>query len=178
MSTKVITGKVRLSYLNATKPQSGFNGSDPKFSVSAIISKDDTETENKIQEAIALAMKEGVARFGAKFGKNAGFRTPLRDGDADRPDDPAYQNSYFVNANSKIKPGVVDKDLNPIIDPSEIYSGCYGRVSMVAFPYSVNGSSGISFALQNIQKISDAEPLGGKSKAEDDFTAVEDDFLS
>jgi hypothetical protein len=176
MSTKVITGKTRFSYEHLLKAQEGINGGEPKYSVSILIPKDDKKTLDKIKKAIEEAKKDGVARFGAKFVKSSNFKTPLRDGDADKSDDPAYENCYFLNVSSKTKPGVVDKNLNPIIDPSEIYSGCYGRASIVAFPYSVNGSNGISFALQNVQKLEDGEPLGGKSRPEDDFEAVDDDF--
>lgn len=175
--TKVITGKCLLSYAHLFKPQAGISGGDEKYSVSLVIPKDDKATIEKIERAIEKAIKEGVGRYGAKFGKGANFRTPLRDGDTDKPDDPSYTNSYFLNVNSKTKPGVVDKDLNPILDQTEVYSGCYGRASIVAFPYSVNGSSGISFALHNIQKLEDGEPLGGKARAEDDFSDFEDDDI-
>lgn len=175
--TKVITGKSRLSYAHLFKPQAGIAGGEEKYSVSTIIPKDDKETIEKVEKAIEKAIKEGVARYGAKFGKSANFRIPLRDGDVDKPDDAAYKNSYFLNVNSKQKPGIVDKDVNPIIDQSEVYSGCYGRVSIVAFPYSVNGSTGVSFALQNVQKLADGESLGGKARAEDDFSAFEDDDI-
>ena len=50
------------------------------------------------------------------------IKTPLRDGDVERPDDPAYANSYFVNANSATAPGIVDADCNPILTRSEVYS--------------------------------------------------------
>ena len=175
--TKVITGKCLLSYEHLFKAQEGIGGGDPKYSVSLVIPKNDKGTIEKIERAIAKATKEGVGRYGAKFGKGANFRTPLRDGDTDKPDDPSYKNSYFLNVNSKTKPGVVDKDLNPILDPTEVYSGCYGRASIVAFPYSVNGSTGVSFALHNVQKLEDGEPLGGKARAEDDFSDFEDDDL-
>jgi hypothetical protein len=179
--SKVITGKVRLSYAHIFKPQAGIGGGEEKYSLSAIIPKSDIATIEKIEKAIEAATKEGIGRFGSKFGKAANFRNPLRDGDIDKADDAAYQDSYFLNVKSKTKPGVVDKDLEEIIDPSEVYSGCYGRVSVVGFPYSVNGSTGISFALQNVQKLADGEPLGGKSRAADDFSAFasddEDDLL-
>ena len=169
--TKVITGKARLSYAHIFKAQAGIGGGEERYSVSLIIPKSDTATISKIEKAIEKATKEGIGRFGSKFGKAANFRSPLRDGDVDKTDDPAYEDSYFLNVKSKTKPGVVDKDLNKIIDPSEVYSGCYGRASVVAFPYSVNGSTGISFALQNIQKLEEGDPLGGKSSAEDDFSS-------
>ena len=99
----------------------------------------------------------------------------MRDGDVDRPDDEAYADSYFINANSRTKPGIVDRNVEPIIDMTEIYSGCYGRVSMVFYAYNVNGNKGIAAGLQNIQKLEDGEPLGGKSRPEDDFGGADDD---
>jgi len=166
MSNKVITGKVRFSYANVFEPKS-INGSDPKYSVSLIIPKEDKVTIDKIKAAIEVAKKEGISKLGGKIPAN--LKTPLRDGDIDRPDDPAYANSYFVNANSTIRPGIVDANLQPIIDSTEFYSGCYGRASIVFYAYNANGNKGIACGLQNLQKLEDGEPLGGRSRAEDDF---------
>ena len=103
----------------------------------------------------------------------------LGDGDAERPDDEAYANSYFVNANSGTAPGIVDADRNPILERSEVYSGVYGRASINFYAFNSNGNKGIACGLNNLQKIRDGEPLGGKSRAEDDFAeADEEDFLS
>jgi len=41
LNSKVVTGKVRFSYVNVFEPKS-VNGSTPKYSVSLIIPKDDT----------------------------------------------------------------------------------------------------------------------------------------
>ena len=169
---KIVTGKVRFSYANVFEPQS-VNGSEPKYSVSLIIPKSDKKTLDKINKAIEVAKKEGVSKLGGKIPAN--LKTPLRDGDLDRPDDEAYSNSYFINANSKVKPGIVDKDLLAIMDPSELYSGCYGRASIVLYAYNANGNKGIAAGLQNLQKLEDGEPLGGISRPEDDFEAVDDD---
>ena len=172
MSTKVITGKVRFSYANVWEPKS-VNGSDPKYSVSLIIPKSDKKTLDKIKTAIEAAKQEGASKLGKKIPAN--LKTPLRDGDEDRPDDEAYANSYFINANSHTKPGIVDKNVEPILDQSEFYSGCYGRASLVFYAYNVNGNKGIAAGLQNLQKLKDGEALAGKSKPEDDFDAWEDD---
>lgn len=166
MSNKVITGKVRFSYANVFEPKS-INGSDPKYSVSLIIPKEDKVTIDKIKAAIEVAKKEGLSKLGGKIPAN--LKTPLRDGDIDRPDDTAYADSYFVNANSTIRPGIVDANLQPIIDSTEFYSGCYGRASIVFYAYNANGNKGIACGLQNLQKLEDGEPLGGRSRAEDDF---------
>lgn len=175
-STKVITDKVRLSYANVHEPKS-INGSDPKYSVSIIIPKSDAKTIAAINTAVEAAKKDGISKFGGKI--PAALKLPLRDGDAERPDDGAYANSYFVNANSKDKPQLVDAQVRPILDPTEVYSGCYGRVSITFYAFNSNGNRGIACGLGNIQKLSDGEPLSGRTKAEDEFdTAAEDDFLS
>ena len=180
--TKVITGvNTRFSYANVWDPKS-INGGSPKYSVSLIIPKSDTITLNKIQAAIQSAYEEGESKLkgnGKVVPALDTIKTPLRDGDKERPGDPAYENSYFINANSDTAPGIVDADRNPILDRSEIYSGVYGRASINLYAFNSNGNRGIACGLNNIQKIRDGEPLGGKSRAEDDFdTDNDDDFLS
>lgn len=177
VTTKVITGVVRLSYANVWEPKS-INGSAEKYSVSVIIPKSDTKTINAINAAVDLAIKESAGKFGGKIPNKASLKLPLRDGDAER-DDEAYKDSYFVNANSKTAPQIVDKDLNPILDKTDVYSGCYARVSLTFYAFNSNGNKGIACGLGNIQKIRDGESLGGRSSAEDDFaSAVDEDFLA
>ena len=180
--TKVITGvNTRWSYVNAWEPKS-INGGAPKYSVSLIIPKSDTKTIEKIQAAIQAAYEEGQGKLkgnGKSVPALSVLKTPLRDGDAERPDDEAYADSYFVNANSGTAPGIVDADRQPIIDRSEVYSGVYGRASINFYAFNSNGNKGIACGLNNLQKIRDGEPLGGKSRTEDDFaTEDDDDFLS
>lgn len=176
--TKVITGVARLSYANVWEPKS-INGGKEKYSVSVIIPKSDTKTLDAIHAAVDAAIEEGKGKFGGKVPNKAALKLPLRDGDIDRPDDEAYADSYFVNANSFTAPQVVDKDVNPIMERSEIYSGVYGRVSVNFYAFNSNGNKGIACGLGNIQKIKDGEPLGGRTNATEDFgTDVDDDFLS
>lgn len=182
---KVITSKCRASYANLNEPKS-INGGKPKYSVSIIIPKSDTVTVNRIKAAIEAAYKEGESKLkgsGKTVPALATLKTPLRDGDAERPDDEAYANSYFVNANSDTAPGLVDRDRNPIMERSEVYSGIYARFSINFYAFNSNGNRGIACGLNNVQKLSDGTPLGGKSRAEDDFdddyaTDDDDDFLS
>jgi hypothetical protein len=164
-ATKVVTGVCRLSYLHAFEPQAIEDGAEKKYSVSVLIPKKDKETIKKINAAIEAAKKEGAT----KLGKGGKLKLPLRDGDEERPDDEAYQGHYFISATSKQKPGVVDKDLNKIIDPEELYSGCYGRVSINFFAFNTSGNKGIGAGLNNIQKVKDGEPLAGRASAEEDF---------
>lgn len=184
--TKVITGKnTIMSYLNVNEPKVPLGGGTPKYSVSLIIPKSDTVTVAKIRAAIQAAYEEGQSKLkgNSKFVPALeDIKTPLRDGDKDRKGDEAYQNSWFVNANSTTKPGVVDADRQPILDSSELYSGIIGRASINFYAFNSNGNRGIACGLNNIQKLSDGTPLGGHSRAEDDFADLDDedeeDFLS
>lgn len=171
---KIITGKVRFSYANVWEPKS-INGGEPKYSVSIIIPKTEVETLKKINVAIEAAKNAGIAKFGDKLLNN--FKTPLRDGDVDRAEDEAYEGSYFINANSIMKPGIVDKSIQAITDQSQFYSGCYGRASLVFYAYNAEGNQGIACGLQNLQKLEEGEILSGHSSAEEDFEDVED-YLS
>lgn len=178
--TKVITGvNTRWSYANVWEAKS-INGGAPKYSVSLIIPKSDTKTVEKIKAAIQAAYEEGESKLkgnGKTVPALSVLKTSLRDGDLERPDDEAYANSYFVNANSGTAPGIVDADRQPIIDHSEVYSGVYGRASINFYAFNSNGNKGIACGLNNLQKMHDGEPLGGKTRAEDDFADDDEDFL-
>lgn len=176
--TKVITGKnTRLSYFHGWEPVS-INSSPERYSVSVLIPKDDTETVNAINNAVNTAIEEGIGKFGGKKPNKASLKLPLRDGDTERNDE-AYAGHWFINANSRTAPQIVDKAVKPILDRDEVYSGCYARVSLNFYAFNSNGNKGIACGLGNIQKIKDGEPLGGRSSATDDFsTETDDDFLS
>ena len=135
----------------------------------------------RIRAAIQAAYEEGASKLkgnGKSVPALSAIRTPLRDGDKDRPDDDVYKGCWFINANSDTAPGIVDADRQPILTRSEMYSGVKGRASINLYAYNVNGNRGIACGLNNLQKISDGTPLGGKSRAEDDFaTDDEEDFL-
>ena len=179
--TKVITGvKTRWSYANVWQAKS-INGGTPKYSVSLIIPKSDTKTVTAVKNAIQAAYDEGQSKLkgnSKSVPALTAIKTPLRDGDAERPDDEAYKDSYFINANSATAPGIVDAARNSIIEHSEVYSGVYGRASINFYAFNSNGNRGIACGLNNLQKISDGEPLGGKTRAEDDFADEDEDFLS
>jgi len=173
--TKVVTGKVRLSYVNLFTPRVGMSGGEPKYSVCVLIPKSDKATLDKIKVAIEAAKQAGAATFGGKV--PPGLKSPLRDGDTER-EGPEYKGHYFINCNSKQRPNVVDAALNPILNQDEVYSGCYGRVSINFYAYSQSGNKGVGAGLQNVQKVADGDSLTGRSRAEDDFSAVDEDFLS
>lgn len=172
ISTKVITGLVRFSYAHVFKPVSVGETDEPKYSVSVIIPKSDTATIEKINKAVTAAKELGkTSKFGGKI--PAGLKLPLRDGDEERPDDEAYNDSYFINCSSLQKPGIIDAAKNPITDEEVFYSGCYGRASINFFAFNAKGNKGIAAGLNNLQKIKDGDPLSGRQSAEADF---DDDF--
>ncbi len=179
---KVITGpNTRWSYANVWEAKS-INGGVPKFSVSLIIPKTDTVTIEKIRKAIQAAYEEGQSKLKgtSKYMPDLeDLKLPLRDGDKERKGDPTYAGCMFINANSSTAPGIVDADRQPILERSEVYSGVYGRASITLYAFNSNGNRGIACGLNNLQKIRDEEPLGSRSRAEDDFdTDDDDDFLS
>ena len=153
---KVITGpETRWSYANVWEPKS-INGGAPKYSVSLIIPKSDTKTVEKIKAAIKAAYDEGQGKLKGNSRTVPALsvlKTPLRDGDTERPDDPVYANSYFINANSASAPGIVDADCQPIIDRSEVYSGVYGRASINFYAFNSNGNKGIACGLTICRRL-------------------------
>lgn len=172
-NTRIVTGTVRLSYVNVFEPKS-INGSEPKYSCSIIIPKTDTKTINAINTAIDAAIQDGNGKFGGKIPSKAALKLPMRDGDIEREDE-AYKNSYFINANSKTAPQIVDRNVRPILNRDEIYSGVYAHVSLTFYAFNSNGNRGIAAGLGNIQKVRDGAPLGSFTSAKDEFKSLEDD---
>jgi hypothetical protein len=177
---KVVTGEVRLSFVYLFEPKpADKEGKDPKYSVTLLIPKSDTKTINQIRSAQKAALEAGKSKFGGKI--PTAWKDTLHDGDEKDLDDyPEFEGNMLitVTANLSYPPGVVDRQLRPIMDSREVYSGCYAKVSMNAFAYNSEGSKGVSFGLRNVMKTRDGEPLGGTvAKAEDDFEAMEEDSL-
>jgi hypothetical protein len=172
-TTKVITGKVRLSYAHLFEPAETPSGEE-KYSVMLLIPKSDKETVGKIKAAQKAAAEAGRQKFGGKIPQ--GLKLNLRDGDEEMDTDerPEFKGVYFMNVSSKTRPGVVDAHLQPILDGSEVYSGCYAKASINFFAYNTAGNKGVSAGLNNIQKIADGDYLGGRTKAEDDFDVYND----
>lgn len=170
MSTKVVTGKVRFSFVNVWEPKEPQGGGDPKYSLTLLIPKNDAVTMGKIQQA----MQEARDNFCAKNGAAALPAKPthtLHDGDglrpAGEPFGPECKGHYVITVSSKQKPVVVDVAGNAILDPAEVYSGCYGRVSMNFYGYNRAGKKGISAGLLAVQKLHDGEPFGTVGSADD-----------
>ncbi len=175
---KVITGKdTRLSYEHVWEPAS-INGGTSRYSACVMIPKSDTACVDRVKKAIEAAYHEGESKLkgnGKSVPPMSAIKMPLRDGDLERPDDPAFAGMWFVNANTDHAPGIVDRSRQPILDRNEVYSGCYCRVSLTFFAFNSNGNRGIACGLNNLQKVKDGEHLGGRVSAEVEFAGLDDD---
>lgn len=175
-TTKVVTGKVRLSYCHVFEPQAAEGSETPKYSTVLMIPKSDKATMKKLRAAEQAAAEAGKnSKFGGKIPSN--LKSIIHDGDeeADLDKNPEYENHWYMSVSSKTRPGVVDRDLNPILDSTDVYSGCYVRASINAYAYEYKGKKGVSFGLNHIQKLADGDFLGGRSRAEDDFDPLGDE---
>ena len=176
---KVVTGEVRLSFPHLFEPFA-FDGQDEKYSVMLLISKKDKTTLDALRAAEKAATEAGKdSKWGGKIPKDLLSIIHDADEDGTAEDYPERKGCYYmtVSAGVRFRPGVVDRDVQPILDESAVYSGVYGRASLTAFPYSAGKNKGISFGLNHVQITKDGEPLDGRTSAEDDFEALEDEFI-
>lgn len=177
----VVTGKVRFSYEHLLKPYKNDSAGEddaPKYSVTILVPKSDKVTMQRINAGIAAAKKRGVDTKRYKDGTPPDkLPTPIWDGDGFRADGysefgPECKGMWVFTASTSADqpPKVVDVSLNPIIDPTEIYSGIWGRVGVDFFPYNFKGKQGVGCSLVNVQKLADDEPLGAaRASVESDF---------
>jgi len=169
--TNVRLGLVRFSFPYLFKKRLNENGEPDKYSLCVIIPKADTETVKVLQDAINAAKEKGkTEKWGGKI--PAKCKSPLRDGDIDREDDPAFKNCWFFNCSSKQAPGVrvrEDGVITEALDESEVYAGCYGAVTVNCFPYNSNGNIGVGVGLNNVVKLEEGERLAGGRSADEDF---------
>jgi len=163
----VVTPEATACYAYVHEPRPSLNpGGEPQYSITLVFPKSTDLSKLKAAARAAAQLKWGDKMPSA-------LRSPFRDGDEDRSDDPVFSNTIFVTAKCRDKPGLVDAALNPILNPMDFYSGVKCRASLYAFAYDTSGNKGVSFILNNLQKLSDGDRLAGRRRAEDDFTAVE-----
>lgn len=176
-SSTLVTGEVRLSYCYLFEPRREEDpNKESKYGVTILIPKSDKATLKKIKDATEAAKAVGKGKtWGGKIPPNLSLT--LHDGDTDRDTDeqPEFKGHMFMSVSSKERPGLVDRALNPITDRSDLYSGCYARVAISAFPYNNSGKKGVTFFLNHVQKMRDGEHLDGRSKPEDVFDALDED---
>ena len=175
-----VTVRGRLSYVHVFKPHAATPGAEEKFSTTILVPKTDVETKQKIDAAIKAATELGVSEKWNGV-KPPTVPNPIWDGDGVKQNGeqfgPGCKGHWVFTASAKADypPQVVDRRVQPILDQSEIYSGCYANVAVNFFPYLFAGKKGIGAGLGNIQKIKDGESLAGTRTAEQDFAVVDDE---
>jgi hypothetical protein len=166
-SAKITTPEFRVSFPAVFKPKA-FGEGEPKYSIVMLFDKKKADL-SALKKAYAEA---ATAKWGDKSKWPKNLRNPFRDGD-EKAETEGYEGCTFISASSKQRPGLVDQQLNPILTEDAFYGGCYARATLTAFAYDWMGNKGVSFGLQNIQKIRDGEAFSGRKRAEDDFEALE-----
>ena len=173
LNTKVVTGAVKLNYVNIKEPKAINLSTEPKYGTTILIPKE-SNTMDKIYEAIYNTTKNGLHIWNGKVPEN--LITCLKDGDETQREE--YKGHVYINATSKYRPQIVDKDLK-ILSPDELYNGCFARVSINFYPYNhkESGNCGISCELLNLQKLKDGERIINRASAVDDFSVDFDDGI-
>lgn len=170
--TEVTTNEVRISYEHLLKPYANKPGAEEKFSATLLIPKSDVATKQRIDMAIQAAAQEGMT---GKWGgvRPAQLLVPIHDGDGVRPNGEAFgpecKGHWVMTASSKQRQEIVNLNVEPIIDATEIYSGMYAKVHINFFAYLNTGKKGIGCGLGPVQKTRDGEPLGGHVSAAEAF---------
>ena len=168
--TNVRLGLVRFAYVHVFERRRNLDGTPGKYEVVCIIPKKDTETVKLFNEAFEAAKAIGVStKWNGKMPKN--LTGGLRDGDD--KDNEAFENCWYFSAKSSTQPGIrvrEDGVVAEALDAEDLYSGCYGCVSVNLYPYNSNGNVGVAVGLQNIIKIEDGERLSGGRSADADFS--------
>lgn len=177
--TRIVTGEVRFSFVNLMRPRESQYGGEPKYSVTILVPKSDTATKQRIDAAIEAAKQVGKSKTWNGVIPPV-VAIPVYDGDGVKPSDgmpfgEECKGHWVFSASTKVDqpPKIVDLGANPIIDPTEVYSGMYGRIAINFAPYANSGKKGIgAYISTNVQKTRDGEPLGASAPAAaDDFGA-------
>jgi len=168
--TKVVTPPFRVSFPQVFEAK-GFNGGEPKYSVVMLfdMAKINANPQYKASyDAMQAILKEAAtAKFGAKLPSN--LKKAFRDGEEKAGMDGYGAGIKFATASSKMRPGVVDRNKQPILSADDFYSGCWARATVTAYGYDQKGNKGVSFGLQNLQKLGEGESFSGRIAAENDF---------
>lgn len=168
----ITTGKVRASFVHIFQPHAAPGSTDARYSVTLLIPKNDSVTLNAVYAEIEQAKQAGVQKvFGGVMPPV--INTPIYDGDGVRPNGepfgPECRGHMVLRASSREQPSVVDLNVQPVLNPADVYSGCYIRASIDLFAYNQSGNRGIGCGLNAVQKIADGEPLTSRVTAAEAF---------
>ena len=162
---KMMTPKFRMSFPYLLKPRAMDSDTEPKYSV-VMLFPDDADLKELKSKAKAAAKE--------KFGKDKGVKLPFND-QGEKDLEGYEEGCIYATATSAQKPGVVDENVEDVIDPGEIYPGRWARATIVAYAWTFGKKKGVSFGLRNIQLLDHDDNLAGGAGAKSDFSDEEDD---
>ena len=157
----------RFSYAHVFQPRKNEQSGKMKYDCCIVVSKDDKQAVQLINEAVEGAKALYKEKFGAPKGR---LKTVVHDGDEDRPDDDTFAGKLYINASSNRKPGVKMIEAGMLVDcldEDEFYSGVKGAAGLRFYPYNNAGNTGISCNLDNLLKLEDGDRIGGGSMSAD-----------
>ncbi len=178
---QIVLTNVRLSYVHILKPFANNPGDEPKYSCTVLVPKSDAANLAKIESAIKAATEAGKAgRWNGVVPPNV--PNPVHDGDGVKTDGTEYGPEckgcllFTATAKADRPVDVVDRRMNKIIEPSEIYSGIYANISVNFYPYMYQNKKGVGAGLGPVQKVKDGESFGGSTPtANSVFSALTDE---
>lgn len=165
---KIVTPPFRVSFPCVFEKR-GFEGSEPKFSITAVfdVNSFGSKERNAFKAMQVIAEAAAQEKFHASY-KSKGLRGPFRDGAEKEHLEGFGPGLIFCTLSTKMRPGLINREMQPILEEEEFYAGCYARATITAYAYS-NVSKGVAFGLHNVQKLGEGENLTGRSAPEDDF---------
>lgn len=166
--TSCYTPVGRVSYPSLDKPSS-YEGKEGGFEITLLLDKKKCDL-TKMKKACEAALQK---KWPDKTKRPKNLRMPFRDGD-EKEDKPGYEGMTYIKATSKVKPDIMSYPDKDHLEPSDAYAGCYARASVRAFAYDTKGNRGVSFMLQNVQKIKDGERFNGRKSGANDFEDAEE----
>ncbi len=174
MAENLVTPEFRAAFISVFRATSMKNTdgttSKPKYSIRAAF-----PPTAKLDALKKEAQAAAVEKWGDKLPKT--LRNPFRLNEELEAPIVGIGDDWIImsfSANEDRRPGVVDAKLQDIIDDADVYSGAWYRCQVRAFAYDTAGNKGVSFGLQNVQKLRDDDPLGnGRIPASKAFEPVD-----
>lgn len=173
MQKKIMTPKFRVSFPNVFEARAVVAGQKPKYSLTMLFNMSEIDkdpVQKKLWEEMVQAAKVTAAEKWPKA-LPANMQSPFRKGEEKEQYSGYGPGIIFVTASTTTRPGLVDAQMVKIIQPEDFYAGCYARATVNPYAWSYLGKNGVSFGLQNIQKLADGDAFSGRADAESDFDA-------
>lgn len=192
---KIHSPEFRASFPALFEPRAAKKGDKAYYSITMLFRVAETpESKERGEKVVSIQVLKDAVKAVAeqKFGTDRSkwpklklpFRSCLTEEDKNKKGKPGIDDGViWVEAKSdpqyNPRPGVVfshagpDGRPAPLTIPTDFQGGCYAQATVNPYHWEYMGKQGISFGLQNVQKLRDGESFGGRGTAENDFDAVD-----